>query len=178
MTRWWFLGLAMVLALAGCQQEMAEQPRYEAYERAPDWPGNASARPPVAGTVARDARLEPVPQTLTLELNRELLEQGRQRYEIFCAPCHGITGKGEGMVVQRGFPAPPSLHESRLRAMPMRYVYDVITDGYGVMYSYSARVTPDERWAVAAYIRALQLSQHASTEDLTDVQRAELEVDQ
>lgn len=168
----------LILALAlltGCEQDMANQPRYEAYESAPEWPHGQSARKPVEGTVARDAALDPAPSEMPMALTRELLEQGRESYDVFCAPCHGHTGHGDGMIVQRGFPEPPSFHGQRFQQVPPSYFYAVITNGVGAMYSYRARVTPDERWAIAAYIQALQLSQRARPEDLTDAQRARLE---
>ena len=95
------------------------------------------------------------------EVTPTLLRRGQERYEIFCTPCHGLAGRGDGMIVARGFPAPPSYHTARLRAAPARHFFDVITNGYGVMYSYAARVPPEDRWAIVAYIRALQLSQGA-----------------
>ena len=169
------LGLAMLLT--ACDQEpMANQPKYETYEAAPEWPDDQSAREPVAGTVPRDAPIElSVPESLPLPLTRELLERGQERFEIFCAPCHGRVGYGNGMIVQRGFPSPPSFHNDRLRNAPLRHFFDVITDGYGVMYSYADRVPPADRWAIAAYIQALQLSQYARLEDLTEEQRAKLD---
>lgn len=173
MNRAWLLLLA--LALCACEQEMADQPRHEPYEAAPDWPNQQSARPPVPGTVARDDPLEPAPQNLPLPLTRELLERGRKHFDIYCTPCHGKVGYGDGMAVQRGFPAPPSLHSERLRQMPLRHFYDVITDGFGTMYSYRSQVAPQERWAIAAYIRALQLSQHGTPQQLTASQRKRLE---
>ena len=166
--------MALMTALAGCNQAMEDQPRYEAYEGAPGKPHNQSARTPVPGTVARGDSLDPTPGTLPMPLTRDLLEQGRHQFEVYCAPCHGSVGYGDGMVVQRGFPAPPSLHDERLRQAPLRHYYDVITDGYGVMYSYSARVRPEDRWAIAAYIRALQLSQRGDPGDLNEAQRANL----
>ncbi|WP_347331434.1 c-type cytochrome [Marinimicrobium locisalis] len=165
----------LALMLFACEQEMAEQPRYDPYEAAPGWPDDQSARLPVPGTVARSDRLEPEPTTLPVPLTRTLLETGRKQFDIFCAPCHGKVGAGDGMVVQRGFPAPPTLHEERLRQVPLRHFYDVMTDGFGVMYSYASRVTPPERWAIAAYIRALQLSQHGEFDELTPTQRKRLE---
>lgn len=165
---------ALGLALAGCDQGMTNQPRYEAYERAEGWPDDQSARQPMAGTVARDERLGPIPDRLPMALDRALLEQGREGYEVFCTPCHGATGYGEGMVVQRGFPAPPSLHSQRLRAAPPKYFYTIITRGIGAMAPYNARVPVPERWAIAAYIKALQLSQHARPADLTEAQQAQL----
>ncbi len=94
-----------------------------------------------------------------------LLQRGRERFDVYCSPCHSVVGDGDGMVVRRGFPAPPSYHIERLRAAPDHHFYDVITHGYGVMYPYGDRVAPDDRWAIVAYIRALQLSQHAAASD-------------
>jgi len=165
-----------VAVLAGCEQpEMANQPRYEAGEAAPDWPDDQSARQPVGGTIARNDRVEPAPRTLPMAVDRALLKRGRERFEIFCTPCHGYTGYGNGMIVQRGYPPPPSLHSQRLRDVRPRHIYNVITDGYGVMYSYADRVPARDRWAIAAYIEALQLSQNARPQDLTAGQRQRLE---
>lgn len=173
----WPAGLLLTLLplVTACEQEMANQPRYEPYEPAPDWLHNQSALTPVPGTVARNEPLEPPAQQLPLPLDQALLERGRQRFEIFCTPCHGLTGEGNGMVVQRGFPAPPSLHAPHLRQAPLRHFYQVISEGVGVMYAYGARVAPPDRWAIAAYIRALQLSQHTPLQDLSPQQRARLE---
>lgn len=166
----------LLAALAGCEQpRMADQERYEPYEGAPDWPGDSSAREPVEGTIARGDALEPRADEMPLDVTRALLERGRKQYQINCTPCHGATGAGDGMIVQRGFPEPPTFHSERLRRAPLTHFYDVITDGYGVMYSYADRVNREQRWAVAAYIRALQLSQHAAPEDLTPEQRRALE---
>jgi len=103
--------------------------------------------------------------TFPMPVTHQLLSRGQQRFDIYCAVCHGATGAGNGMIVQRGFPAPPSFHEERLHAAPVGHFVDVITNGYGVMYSYASRVAPEDRWAIAAYIRALQLSQHAAPAD-------------
>jgi mono/diheme cytochrome c family protein len=158
---------ALVLGLAGsgCDDHMANQPKRLPYElpygaKAP-WP----ALPP-AGTVARDDRPVPKP-AVTLAL----LQRGRERFDIYCAPCHSRAGDGNGMIVQRGFPHPPSLLADRLRAAPVQHFYDVITDGYGAMFPYRARVAPADRWAVAAYIRALQASAGASLADVPAAQR-------
>jgi mono/diheme cytochrome c family protein len=103
--------------------------------------------------------------TMPAAVTREMLERGRERFEIYCAVCHGRTGEGKGMIVQRGFPQPPSLHEQRLRDAPVGHFFDVMTNGYGIMYPYAARVTPEDRWAIVAYIRALQLSENATPAD-------------
>ena len=159
--------LPLLLALPACEdQSMHRQARYEVYGPAPLFPDGAEARRPPEGTVevgalAREAALNDPPP-----VDAALLERGRQRYEAFCTPCHGLTGHGDGMVVQRGFPAPPSYHEDRLRAAPAAYFVEVITRGYGVMVSYAARVEPRDRWAIAAYIRALQLAQGARVADV------------
>lgn len=154
--------LPLLATLGACEdQSMRQQARYEVYGKAPLFPDHAEARRPPEGTVAigaleRETALrEPPP------VDAALLERGRQRYDAICTPCHGYTGHGDGMVVQRGFPAPPSYHDDRLRAAPAAYFVDVITRGYGVMYAYANRVEPRDRWAIAAYIRALQLSQGA-----------------
>jgi mono/diheme cytochrome c family protein len=151
------------LALSGCKdQSMRSQNRLDIY--AP-WGAGAEARTPPASTIARgdlayEAEAHPPPM-----IDEALLQRGHERYDIYCAPCHGAAGYGDGLVAARGYPAPPSYHDPRLRAAPAAHFYEVITNGYGVMYSYAARVEPRDRWAIAAYIRALQLSQQtASTE--------------
>jgi hypothetical protein len=103
-----------------------------------------------------------------------LLERGRERFEIFCAPCHGRAGDGQGVIVQRGFPAPPSYHTEALRNAPDQHFLDVVENGYGIMYSYGARVPPADRWAILAYIRALQLAQHAIVAELPEELRHSL----
>ena len=110
-----------------------------------------------------------------MQVTRELIARGQQRFDIYCAVCHVATGAGNGMIVQRGFPAPPSFHEQRLRDAPVGHFVDVITNGYGVMYSYASRVMPEDRWASAAYIRALQLSQHAAPGDADPAGARQLE---
>jgi mono/diheme cytochrome c family protein len=170
---------------AGCRLDMHVQPKY-----LPDDPSNffddgRSERQPVPGTVARgqlhldeqlytgkvdgvEAKEFPFPIT------REDLERGRERFNIYCTPCHDYTGSGHGMIVQRGFPPPPSFHIDRLRAAPPGHFFDVMTKGLGAMYSYAARVEPEDRWRIAAYIRALQLSQHATIEDVPAGERQKL----
>ena len=174
--------IALLLALAGCERamhNMYRQPRYDRYESSPLFPNGRSERPPPPGSVpmamgdlaatsssrrggqelraraAAEAAAAPPPITAAL------LRRGQERFDIECLPCHSPAGDGDGPVVRRGFPHPPSFHQPRLRSAPDRHFYDVITNGYGVMYSYADRVTPQDRWAIVAYIRALQLSQDA-----------------
>lgn len=171
----WALALGLASALAGCDQpQMANQPKYEVYERAPAWADGQSARRPPAGTIARGTDLAPRPDTLPVALTRALLERGQAGYEVNCLPCHGGIGYADGMVVQRGFPQPPSFHSERLRRASLAYIYDVITHGYGVMYAYRDRVEAADRWAIAAYIRALQQSQHTPVAALSSRQRQAL----
>jgi mono/diheme cytochrome c family protein len=146
--------MALVLLLAGCD-DMTDQDKAKAYSRAAGSVHEAQDSVP-----AHEAAASAPPLTLAL------LERGQQRYRIYCTPCHSELGDGNGMVVQRGFPHPPSYHIERLRQESTQHFYDVITHGYGAMYSFAGRVAPDVRWAIAAYIRALQLSQHASAADI------------
>jgi mono/diheme cytochrome c family protein len=141
--------LFIVLALLSGCDDMTVQPK------APAWSRDAMLVAPAQDTVAwGDAPVQPPPLTLAL------LQRGQERFRIDCTPCHSELGDGHGMVVQRGFPAPPSYHIDRLRQAPTQHFYDVMTNGYGAMYSFAGRVSPQDRWAIAAYIRALQLSQH------------------
>jgi len=160
--------LAALSALAACDK-MANQPKQLPYEVSPGQTSNPDLEPP-AGIVARDQEPPPAAPPVTLAL----LQRGQQRFNIYCSPCHSETGDGHGMIVQRGFPAPPSYLSDRLMAAPSQHFYDVITNGYGIMFSYADRVTPADRWAIAAYIRALQASQHAKLADLSPDERAKL----
>ena len=163
------LALLFSSLAAGCDN-MANQPKvnpYEVYSNSPH-PLPPMSNPP--GTVARDDEPEPPPPPVTLAL----LERGRQRFDIDCSVCHGFAGFADGMVVRRGFPAPPSYHIDRLRKAPIQHFYDVITNGYGVMYSYAQRVSPEDRWAIIAYIRALQAAEDVPVAQLTPAQRAVL----
>lgn len=170
----WLTIVALGGLLAGCDQNMDEQPRYSEYSRAPLFRGSVLRRPP-ENTVARDD-LEREKASITKPvLSAELLARGRERFGIFCSPCHGAGGDGTGMIVQRGMPRPTSYHDDRLRTAEDRYFFDVITNGHGAMYSYAARVPPADRWAIVAYIRALQLSRQASLDDVPADERARLE---
>jgi mono/diheme cytochrome c family protein len=154
------VGIALAI-LSGCSDEMANQPRYDPYDEAKLFPDNKVLQAPPPGTVARDDPAWRQPYRERPRLTAALLERGRERFDIYCSPCHGYDGYGRGVVPSRGFPQPPSFHSARLRNAPSRHFFDVITNGYGVMYSYARRVAPADRWAIAAYIRALQVSQGA-----------------
>ena len=162
--------LALSVALAACDN-MANQPKLNPYElpfgSQLEWPVK-----PVAHTVARDDHLNPPsPPPVTMAL----LERGQERFDIYCSPCHGRIGDGNGMIVQRGFPHPPSYYSDTLRNAPNQLFYDVITHGYGAMYPYADRVEPADRWAIVAYIRALQASANASLSDVPADKRSSLQ---
>jgi mono/diheme cytochrome c family protein len=180
-----WLAVCLVIWASGCRKDMYDQPRYEAYEPSTFFADGTSSRPTVAGTVARnqlradtlyyegkidgkDADVFPFP------IDEATLEMGRERYTIFCTPCHGQLGNARGMVVRRGFSPPPNFDTEYLRKIPVGHFYNVITHGYGAMYSYEARIPVRQRWAIAAYIRALQYSQDARPEDLTADERQKL----
>ena len=153
--------LLVSLLVAGCRQDMEKQPKLDTMAAAPAFARGAAARTLPAGVVSRHqqtAREALIPP----RVDAALLGRGQERFDIFCSACHGKDGYGNGMVVQRGFPHPPSFHSAELRAAPPRHIFDVITHGHGVMYSYADRVPPRDRWAIVAYIRALQLSQQAT----------------
>ncbi|MDQ5857930.1 MAG: cytochrome c [Acidobacteriota bacterium] len=180
------LGSMVILAAtSGCRQEMYDQPRYKPLAKSDFFEDGRSARPLVEGTVARGtldlfapaggASPGPLATALPVPLTRELLARGRERYGIFCAPCHDATGSGRGMVVRRGYRQPPSLHIERLRDAPVGHLYDVMTRGLGAMPDYAQQVPPADRWAIAAYVRALQLSQRAGVGDVPPEERAGLD---
>jgi mono/diheme cytochrome c family protein len=170
-----FIAFALSLALsAGCRLDMRDQPRVDPLAQSTFFADQASARPRVPDTVAR-GQLDLDEHLYTGRINGEFaptfpftvtqttLERGQERYTIFCAPCHGLTGDGKGVVTQYGMPEPPSLHSADLRDQPPGYFFDIITAGTRVMPSYAARIPPGDRWAIIAYIRALQLSQNANS---------------
>jgi len=179
--------LVLALLAAGCRQDMHDQPKYKPLRESDFFADKRASRPLVAGTVARGSLREdallytgklesgmPTDQ-LPMPLTAELLDRGRVQYQTYCTPCHGRTGAGDGMVVQRGFKRPSSYHVNRLRMMPVGYMYDVITNGFGAMSDYSAQVTVKDRWAIAAYVRVLQLSQYAPVDVVPAAARADLE---
>ena len=180
---------AAALLLAGCRQDMHDQPKFRTYGSTNFFPDGRSARPAIDGTVARgklktDVRLykgregDGFTAQIPLPVTKAFLERGQARFNIYCTPCHGRLGDGEGMVVKRGFKHPPTFHQDRLRNQPVGYIYDVITNGYGSMISYASRIPPQDRWAIVAYIRALQLSQNATVNDVSEADRPKLDAAQ
>jgi mono/diheme cytochrome c family protein len=183
----WLAGLALaVLAGAGCRQDMHDQPKYRPFRESALFADKRSARPLVPGTVARSMLREddalytgkvgkdfvtevPVPVTA------ELVQRGRTEFDVFCSPCHGRTGFGDGMIVQRGFKQPPSYHTDRLRQKPIGYFFDVMSGGFGAMPDYASQIPVHDRWAIAAYVRTLQLSEYAPVGDVPGEKHAELE---
>ena len=176
---------AAALLLAGCRLDMHVQPKYLPYEPTDFFADGRSERQPVPGTVARgQLRLDElmftgrengvVADKFPFPITKADLDRGRERYNVYCTPCHDYTGSGRGMIVQRGFPQPPSYHIQRLRDAPAGHFFEVITNGFGAMYSYAARVDPADRWRIAAYIRVLQLSRNAKIGDVPESDRARL----
>jgi mono/diheme cytochrome c family protein len=177
--------LLFVVAIAGCEQQMADQPRYDPLESSGFFADGQSARPLVAGTVARGELREDdhfftglagnaPAKTFPFPLTREVLQRGQERYDIYCSPCHARTGTGEGMIVQRGFSRPPSLHIDRLRDVPPGHLFVIISRGLGAMPSYSKQISAYDRWAITAYMRALQLSRNASLAEVPEELRQQL----
>jgi mono/diheme cytochrome c family protein len=180
------VALACVVALGGCRQDMHDQPKYIPLRSSEFFPDGRSARSPVEGTVARGQLRDDVhlytgmiagkpAETFPFPVTREVLERGRERFNAICAPCHSSLGDGNGIIVQRGYRRPESFHTDRLRKAAVGYYFDVMTRGFGAMPDYAPQVTPPDRWAIAAYIRALQLSQAATLEDVPAQERKRLE---
>jgi mono/diheme cytochrome c family protein len=162
--------VGLAVGLTACDN-MANQPKINPYEAPYGSNKDGPVTPPPHAIARDDALGEPSPPPITMAL----LKRGQQRFNIYCSPCHGRTGEGDGMIVQRGFPHPPSYFSKRLRDAPNQHFYDVITHGYGVMYPYSDRVAPADRWAIVAYIRALQASASASPADVPPEKRSALQ---
>jgi len=178
--------VALPLALAACRQDMHDAPSYDPLQEAPFFANGAASRTLVANTVARGQLREDehfytgkvngeVATEFPMPITPEIMARGQERFNVFCSPCHGRTGMGNGMIVQRGFRQPPSYHEERLRNAPVGYFFDVMTNGFGAMQDYAAQVPPSDRWAIAAYIRALQLSQHATVAEVPADRRGDLD---
>jgi hypothetical protein len=175
----------VALLLTGCRLDMHLQPKYLPYEPTDFFADGRSERQPVAGTIARgQLRLDELFYTgkengveadeFPFPITRQDLERGRERYNIFCSPCHDYTGRAHGFIVQRGFPLPASYHIQRLREAPAGHFFGVITNGFGAMYSYADRLDPADRWRIAAYIRVLQLSRSATLADVPAAERTRL----
>ena len=173
------VGLVLCIGLtAACRQDMHDQPKYKPFRASDFYADRSAMRLQVEGTVARgqlvtdeaysyglDADGVPV-SGLPIEVDRAVLLRGKERFGVFCSPCHGALGDGHGMVAMRGYKQPPSFHEARLRDTPAGYFFDVMSNGFGQMQSYAAQVPVADRWAIVAYIRVLQLSQGARVSDL------------
>lgn len=166
-----------LLVAAACRQAMEDQPRYEPFEASTFFGDGRSARPLIPGTVARGHLDDAAPpdDAPPFPVTRQVLDRGQERYDIFCSPCHDRVGTGDGMVVRRGYTPPPSLHLDRLREAPAGHFFEVMTKGFGAMPSYAVQVPQRDRWAIAAYIRALQRSQHAALADVPADARGTLE---
>ena len=181
------LAICFAAATPACRRDMFKQPFSKPLERSDFFRDNEMAsRPLVPFTVARGQLNQDeafytgkigtnLVEEFPFPITGRILERGRERFDIYCAPCHARTGEGNGMIVQRGFPVPPSYHIDRLRQAPPGYFVDVITRGYGIMYSYGDRVQPPDRWAIAAYNRALQLSRNATLAEIPEEARGKLE---
>jgi hypothetical protein len=189
--------LASVFLMAGCRQDMQNQPKFIPLRSNTFFPDQRSARYPVSGTVPRledatmDAeQLDPGSYFLTgkhgaafgnelpFPLTRDVLDRGEQRFNIYCSPCHARVGDGNGMIVQRGYKHPPSFHQDRLRNAPVGYFFDIMSNGLGAMPDYASQIKPADRWMIAAYIRALQMSQHATEADVAPEDRNKLNAPQ
>jgi hypothetical protein len=176
-----FSGLFAILVLAGCRQDMHDQPRFKPLAMNTFYPDLRSARTPVDGTVARGELHEDTyfytgkiganpGDYMPFPVTEEVLTRGRERFNIYCAPCHSRVGDGNGMIVQRGYRRPPTYHQDRLRKAPLGYFFDVMTNGFGAMPDYAAQIQPRDRWCIVAYVRALQLSQNATPADVAGEQ--------
>jgi mono/diheme cytochrome c family protein len=176
----------LAAATAACRQDMHDAPRYDPLEASTFFADGVASRPLPANTVARGQLRQDdhlyqgringeLADTFPMPVTADVMARGQERYNVFCQPCHGPTGSGNGMIVQRGFRAPPSYHEERLRNAPVGYFYDVMTNGFGAMQDYASQVPVADRWAIAAYMRALQLSQRATVNDVPADRRADLD---
>jgi mono/diheme cytochrome c family protein len=174
--------LLIASTLTACRQDMHDQPRIKPLARSDFYSDLRGARTPVEDTVARGHLHEDTyfytgkignspGDYMPFPVSQEVLARGRERFNIYCTPCHSRTGDGNGMIVQRGLKQPPSYHDARLRKAPLGYFFDVMTNGFGAMPDYASQITPRDRWAIVAYIRALQLSQSASVSDVPSGQK-------
>ena len=181
-----FLFVTLAVFAMGCGLDMKDQPRYEPYEESPFFKDGRSERPLVEGTVARGELREDVllntgrqdgklADLFPFEVTPEILARGRERFNIYCVACHDSTGAGNGIVIRRGFkPVPPSFHIERLRQAPAGHFFEVMSKGFGAMQDYAAQINVADRWAVTAYIRALQASQNIPLADLSQAEQTQL----
>lgn len=184
--------IAILFLLSGCEnlmQDMYDQPKHDPFEKSELFPQGQSARPLMDNTVVHASggfassssgrvgikKVDISGVNIPFPVTLKILQRGQERYNIYCTPCHGLVGDGDGMVVRRGFPRPPSYHSERLRNVPDGHFYNVMTWGFGRMLSYADRIEPQDRWAIVAYIRALQLSQHTRLADVPKNVRQSLE---
>lgn len=178
--------LGALSGTVGCRQDMHDQPKYKPFGASTFFTDGRGSRPLVDGTVPRGHLNEDTlfytgkvgnefAAEFPFAVTADVVRHGQQRFNVFCSPCHDRTGSGDGMIVQRGYRRPPSLHIDRLRQQRVGYFVDVITKGFGTMPNYAQQVPPADRWAIAAYIRALQLSQHASVTDVPEADRPQLD---
>jgi mono/diheme cytochrome c family protein len=176
----------VVFASSGCRQDMHDQPKFTPFRASAFFADQLSARPLVAGTVARgqlnDDELLHTGKTngkdanvFPFAIDQRAMARGQERFNIYCSPCHGRLGNGDGMIVRRGYRRPPTYDDERLRQAPVGHFFDVITNGFGAMPDYAAQIPPEDRWAIIAYVRALQLSAHAPLADASPAERAALE---
>ena len=179
-------GLAASVLVAGCRQDMHDQPKFKPYAKSDFYADQRSARPLVDGTIARGhlnqdtmlvtGKVDGKPAAVfPFAITKAVMDRGHERYDIFCSPCHSRTGMGDGMIVRRGYRKPPTFHLDRLRQAAPGYVFDVITSGFGAMPDYAAQIPVSDRWAIVAYLRALQRSQQATVSDVPAAERARLE---
>jgi mono/diheme cytochrome c family protein len=180
--------MAVALTSGGCRQDMHDSAKYEPLEKSSFFDNGMASRPLIEGTIAREMPPEMTPfytgrtvndeflTELPMELDRALLDRGRGRFDAFCSPCHGQTGDGLGMIVRRGFKQPTSFHDQRLRESPVGYYFDVMSNGFGQMSSYASQVPVRDRWAIAAYISVLQLSQNIPVDRLSAGEQQQLDI--
>ncbi len=176
----------VLLSSAGCRQDMHDQPKYIPLRESTFFGDERSARPLVPGTVARGQLRDDTllytgkigdkdADVFPFAIDAKVMARGQERFNIYCSPCHGRTGQGDGMVVRRGYRRPPTFHQDRLRSAPVGHFFDVITAGFGAMPDYAAQIRVEDRWAIIAYVRALQLSEHAMAADVPADHRGDLE---
>ena len=176
----------LILVGPACRQDMHNQPKYIPLRESSFFTDQRSARPLVAGTVARGQLREDTllytgkvngadATVFPFAITDRVMARGQERFNIYCSPCHGETGQGDGMIVRRGYRHPPTYHQDRLREAPVGHFFDVITNGFGAMPDYAAQIRADDRWAVIAYVRALQLSEHATVADVPGDRRSSLD---